>query len=61
MLETLLSEEHRRKLNPSTQAQEGKKLGKCVLCSDRVRTSQRYLTTSEGYTHKQCLKEWRTG
>ena len=56
MLETLLSEEQRRKLNPSTKAQKGKKLGKCVLCSERVRTNQRYLTASEGYTHKECLK-----
>lgn len=59
MLKTLLSEERRRKLKTSTE-DEGKKLGKCVLCGERVKTDQRYLTTSEGYTHKACLKEWRT-
>lgn len=38
---------------------KGNKLGKCLICKERVRTSQKYITTGEGYAHKNCLKEWR--
>ncbi|MFB6144871.1 MAG: hypothetical protein ABEJ99_00015 [Candidatus Nanohaloarchaea archaeon] len=40
---------------------QGKKLGRCLICGERVRTSQNHLTTAEGYTHKSCLKTWKKG
>ncbi|MFB6116848.1 MAG: hypothetical protein ABEK10_05065 [Candidatus Nanosalina sp.] len=35
------------------------RLGKCIICNQRVKTSHTYLTTAEGYTHRSCLE--RTG
>ncbi|MDY6788575.1 MAG: hypothetical protein SVV03_01290 [Candidatus Nanohaloarchaea archaeon] len=61
MLETVLSERKaiEKLKTKSSRSRKGNKLGKCLICGERVRTSHDYLTTSEGYTHKNCLKEWR--
>jgi hypothetical protein len=53
MLDTIL-ENGRTRLKA-----KGNKLGKCLICRERVRTSQSYITTGEGYAHRNCLKEWR--
>lgn len=64
MLETVLSEQKtiEKLKNPvrKNRDRKGDKLGKCLICGERVRTSQNYITTSEGYTHKKCLREWRS-
>ncbi len=33
------------------------KLGLCVICGDRVFTDERYLKSSDGYCHKECLSD----
>lgn len=62
MLETALSEQKTiEKLKTASNRPYGRKddrLGKCLICGERVRTAQSYITTREGYTHRKCLKKW---
>lgn len=30
-------------------------LGKCLFCGKRVKTDQMYVTTADGYAHRNCL------
>lgn len=32
-----------------------KTYGKCIICGDRVRGSDQYITAVEGYTHRKCI------
>ncbi|MFO7793980.1 MAG: hypothetical protein R6V35_03305 [Candidatus Nanohaloarchaea archaeon] len=32
------------------------KLGKCLICGERVDTEEIYITATEGYAHTHCLK-----
>ena len=36
---------------------ESNKLGKCVLCSDRVFKTENYVESTDGYAHIGCLIE----
>jgi len=58
VLKSTMFDGHREKFKTYLNGKE--KLGKCLICDDRVRKSDSYVTTSEGYTHKTCLKEWRS-
>jgi len=60
MLNKVMSNRHGEKFSTYIGEKMDKNLGKCLICGERVKNSQRYLTVSEGYTHKGCLKEWRS-
>ncbi|MFB6200360.1 MAG: hypothetical protein ABEJ83_05740 [Candidatus Nanohaloarchaea archaeon] len=29
--------------------------GRCIFCNDRVKSDHSYVTTRDGYVHKNCL------
>lgn len=33
------------------------RLGKCVLCGDRVFSDESFIKTSDGYCHRNCITE----
>lgn len=54
MLETVL-----RDLRESRTKPAGRRLGRCLICRERVKTNHEHIVASEGYAHKTCLEEWR--
>ena len=34
-------------------------LGKCLICGERVKSDEIYVTAEEGYAHTNCLKNSR--
>ena len=39
----------------SEEFEEAVKLGRCIVCGDRVKKESDYLTTVDGYCHRDCL------
>lgn len=61
MLQMVVPERHRQRFKNSPTSEKRGKLGNCPICEERVRKKHEYLTTSEGYTHRKCLREWKKG
>ena len=60
MLRTILTDDYREPFKTCGDLID-EKLGKCLICEDRVRKNQNYLTTAEGYVHGNCLQQWKAG